>query len=79
MLTLANDRQLRAKIGESARRTAVKHCSWDQAAASLEQLCLDLALKQPLRYDVELASAPVPATARRQAEGKKGVPSKYGA
>ena len=79
VLTLANDRRLRARIGESARRTAVKHCSWDRAAADLEQLCLDLTLKLPLRYDVELASAAVPATARRQAEGKKGVPSKHGA
>ncbi len=83
VLTLANDRRLRARIGESARRTAVEHCSWDRAAADLEQLCLDLTLKQPLRYDVELASAPAPAPApapaRRQAEGKKGVVSKRGA
>lgn len=57
MLTLANDRRLRAQIGESARRTVVKHCSWNRAAADLEQLYFDLTMKQPLRYDVELASA----------------------
>ncbi len=75
VLTLANDRLLRAQIGESARRTAVEHCSWDRAAADLEQLCLDLTLKQPLRYDVELA----PAHAPRRTEGKKGVAGKHGA
>jgi glycosyltransferase involved in cell wall biosynthesis len=77
VLTLANDRSLRVRIGESARRTAVEHCSWDRAAADLEQLCLDLTLKQPLRYDVELASASAPA--RRQPDGKKGVPGKHNA
>ncbi len=77
VLTLANDRSLRVRIGESARRTVVEHCSWDRAAADLEQLCLDLTLKQPLRYDVELASAS--ARAGRQPDGKKGVPGKHNA
>ncbi len=34
---------LRLKIGRSARATAIEHCSWDQAARQLEQLCDDLA------------------------------------
>ena len=83
VLTLANDQPLRARIGESARRTAVEHCSSDRAAADLALLYLDLARKQPLRYDAELASALPSARAsapvRRQAQGKKGVSSKHGA
>ncbi len=81
VLTLANDHLLRARIGESARRTALEHCSWDRAAADLEQLCLDLTLKQPFHYDVDLASTrtPVPAPARWQAEAKKGVVSEHDA
>ena len=42
VIHLLGNRGHRERIGCSARQTAIHHCSWDRAAAELEQLCLDL-------------------------------------
>lgn len=42
VIRLLGDRQMRERIGQSARQTAVRHCSWDRAVDQLERLCLDL-------------------------------------
>jgi polysaccharide biosynthesis protein PslH len=43
LLTLLEDADLRRRMGQAARATALRHCSWDRAAGALEQLCAGLA------------------------------------
>jgi glycosyltransferase involved in cell wall biosynthesis len=42
LIRLLGNRQLRERIGESARQTATRRCSWDRAVAQLERLCMEL-------------------------------------
>ena len=74
LLMLAGDRELRGRIGRSARQTAMKHCSWERAALELQRLCREVVLRQPIRYDVELgqarnAPAPVVKTVAKIPDG----------
>jgi len=42
LIRLLGNRQLRERIGCSARQTATRRCSWDRAVAQLERLCMEL-------------------------------------
>lgn len=60
LVTLTDDKELRDALGRAGRQTALEHCSWDRAAEQLERLCKDVLLaKNPVRFDVDLASSQV--------------------